>query len=339
MSSSKQLILLGLMGKTESTYAGGGALSAATDGILMRQAAEAKRTYRVAGARPFQIASAGPGRRVKPGGRIITFPLSQEFRGPQTAYSGSAFLPDGLHTMMLVSGHSATFSAAPTPQWTFAPISGPTWTSLVAEGYSRGQKWPMIGGYADWGFMVDVEQEATYWDFPISAMLSAEATDVAAPNITWYDGSKLPPEPAGVTVTMGLFTAGIVSKITGAKNQNIFPRGAITSAGRLAGFGMGRSRRFEVVVEFEGASLTVADPWSAAGTINPYELQNNSKPQLLEFFVNPGVQYNRWKFSAPQAYCTDVEEIGNEAAAMWRATFECAVSAPGVNDDYTVLVN
>ncbi|HEV8616186.1 MAG TPA: hypothetical protein VGU22_11905, partial [Methylomirabilota bacterium] len=246
---------------------------------------------------------------------------------------------DGLHTMMLVSGHSATFSAAPTPQWTFAPISGPTWTSLVAEGYSRGQKWPMIGGYADWGFMVDVEQEATYWDFPISAMLSAEPTDVAAPNITWYDGTKLPPEPGGVTVTMGLFTAPIVSKITGAKNQNIFPRGAITSAGRLAGFGMGRARRMEVVVEFEAGVLHTSSPWTTASLINPYELQNQSQGVLLEFQVNPSVQYNRWKFSAPQAYCTGVEEIGNEAAALWRATFECAVSAPGAQDDYTCLVN
>lgn len=338
MSSLKQLILLGLMGKTEGTYAGGGALSATTDGILMRQQAEAQRSFRTSGARAFQIASGGPGRRVRPGGRIITFPLSMEFRGRQAAYSGTDFLPDGLHTMMLVSGHSATFSAAPTPQWTFAPISGPTWSSLVAEGYSRGQKWPMIGGYADWSFLVDVEQDATYWDFPISAIQSAEATDVAAPNITWYDGSKLPPEPAGVTVTMGLFTAGIVSKITGGKNQSIFPRGAITSAGRLAGFGMGR-RRFEVVVEFEEASLTTGDPWSAAGTINPYELQNNAKTQLLEFFVNPGVQYNRWKFTAPQAYCTNVELFNNEMAAMVRATFECAVGAPGLSDDYQVTVN
>lgn len=339
MSSSKQLILLGMMGKLEGAYAGGGALSATTDGILMRQAAEAQRSYRTSGARPFQVASGGPGRRVRPGGRIITFPLSMEFRGRQAAYSGTDTLPDGLHTMMLVSGHTAAFNAAPTPQWLFTPTSGPTWSSLVAEGYSRGQKWPMIGGYADFGFEVDVANDATFWDFPISAMLSAEATDVAAPSITWYDGSKLPPEPAGVTVTMGLFTAGVVSRITGRKNQNIFPRGAITAAGRLAGFGMGRARRFEVVVEFEALALTTADPWSAAGTINPYELQNTAKGVLLEFTVNPSVQYNRWKFSAPQAYCTNVEEIGNEAAALWRATFECAVSNPGANDDYTVLVN
>jgi len=331
----------------EATYASGGSLVAGTDGILM--AKEALMTYDWAskGERIPAVGSGAPWLRVAPRGRVVKFPVEIEARGAGAAYSASV-VPLDSHVLLQMAGHTAAGSfAGGSEKWTYTPFSGPPpYSSGFFSAYSRGQLWPIVGAYADFAFTLE-KAGIPHFLFTVDGRLDVSPTDVAVPAIT-YNSTVFPPEGVGIALTIGSYTPGKVRKIEFKKKLSIHPRldisGPAPALGHI-GFGVGR-RDAELIIELEEDTLTVAAPWSGATTLNPYEMQAGGygtlaaqPPTVNIAFTVGSVQYNKWTFTAPQAFLIDVKEGKDGEAATVTLTYQLTTSTPTANDDYNIVFN
>src|SRR5260370_10455608 len=223
MSSKKQVLLLGLLGKLEAAYGGGGTLATATDGILMDKEALMAYEWAFKGERMPAIARGAPFQRVAPRGRVVKFPIEIEPRGAGAAYT-AAVVPLDSHVLLQLAGHAAAGSfVGGSEKWTYTPFSGPPpWSSGFFSAYSRGQLWPVVGGYADFAFTLE-KAGIPHFIFTVDGRLDTSPTDVALPAIT-YNTTLFPPEAGGLALTIGSYTPGKVRKVDFKKKQLIHPR-------------------------------------------------------------------------------------------------------------------
>lgn len=336
MSSVKQVNVFGLIGKTpeDSGYGSGvAALSTANDGWLLAKEAIMKIHYADLGERALAAGGGGPLPRNVPSGSYVEAPFESEFKGiAPTAYAAGVTPPNEIHRGLLLAGHSATFSSSPTPQWTYAPVAPvPTYSSGGLQAYSRGQIWTLAGAYCDWGFTIGGPDEV-HFTFPLKALMSADPTDIALPAITYAGATVLPPKATSIALAIGSWTAGspVVRKITGKMQRVIQGRNNVNGSG-YAGFGPGR-HKLELDIEVESAALATYNAYSQ------WRAQNAGAGVNITFTVG-SVQYNRFTFTAPQAKFVDVQESADGPAALWTLKFECDVSSPVNNDDYSILIN
>jgi hypothetical protein len=296
------------------------------------------------GERMPSVASGAPFQRVAPRGRVVKFPVEIEMRGAGAAYSASV-VPLDWHVLAQLSGHTAIGSfGAGLEKYTYTPFSGPPYSSGFFSAYSRGQLWPIVGAYAD--LTITMEKAGIpHALFAVDARLDTTPTDVALPAIT-YNSTLYPPEGVGIALTIGTYNVPKVRKIEFKKKQVIHPRidlsGAAPALGH-AGYGMGR-RDAELVIEIEEDTLATVAPWHTATTINPYEMMAGGAgtlaaqpPQMAVVFTVGGTQYNRWIFTANQAYLMDVKEGVDGSAAIVTLTFQLTPSTPTANDDYSIV--
>src|SRR5690606_14611283 len=128
-----------LLAKVEASYAAGGSVAPATDGILLAEPAEMAIDYVHDGARGRANGTTGTLKRAGPSGRFGDVTFSIEGRGRGSAYGASA-LPE-VNALLRASGHSATVVATPGSETvTYAPVSDKAnFASAVLGGYARGQ--------------------------------------------------------------------------------------------------------------------------------------------------------------------------------------------------------
>ena len=337
MSSQKLLNIYGLLLKLEPSYNGGGTVVVGTDGQGLLDPAEAEVSYLHDGARIAQAPGTGNSfRRLAPSGRDFKLRYRVEGRGAGVAYSASVFPPDA-HVGLRASGHSVTtVVTGGVESQTYAPLSlnDATWPSAVGEAYARGQKYPFQAAYCDMSW--EIEGPGTMvFEFPLSAIQTALPTDVAVPSITYSALATTPPKAESMVWTFGNFTAGIVRNAKFSKGQTISgPRLNQNNQGH-SGFSMG-GRNPTLEVTLEAVALTTADPWTAAGTFNPYGLRDTAKQIPVSMVLGPSGVYNRIKFNAALAQVVDVKEASDGPTALWTVTFECKPSSPILSDDYSL---
>lgn len=332
MSSSKNTIVYGILAKTpEATYATPLALVAGSDGAMMSEEAMIQSDYAFGGRRARPPASGGLFKNVPPTGRFGNFTAKFEPRGLGVLYSASAFPPD-IHHFMRMSGHSAVFSGGVgTEIITYSPVST-GFNSGTIEGYGRGEKAPMAGCYADFGFTIDGPGIPSY-EYDVLGIAGTVETDVALPAIT-YNNATQPPTGVSVALNLGLFTAGKVYRIAFKKNLERQIRNNINGTG-IAGYACG-DRSPSLEIELEAETLTTTGPWNAAGTLNPYMLRDSGTPVNITFIVGT-VQYNRWRWTGAQCICVKAEKGNQGPVATWKMTFDVCTSTPVADDDYTVI--
>jgi hypothetical protein len=337
MSAPKLLNIYGLLQKLEPSYNGGGAVTAAADGQWLLDPGEAEVSYLHDGARIAQAPGSGNSfKRLAPSGRDFKLRYRAEARGSGVAYSASVFPPD-VHVGMRMAGHSVTTDVTGgAEKQTYAPLSlnDATWPSAVGEAYTRGQKYPFQAAYSDMSWEIDGPGTMVF-EFPVSAIQTALPTDVVCPAITYQALTVTPPKAESMVWTFGSFTAGIIRSAKFSKNQTISgPRLNQNNLGH-SGFSMGgRNPTLEVVLE--AVALTTADPWSAAGTLNPYGLRDTAKAIAISMVLGPSGVYNRVKFNAAQAQVVDVKESADGPTALWTISFELKPSSPILSDDYSI---
>jgi hypothetical protein len=319
VSADKLITLYGLLVKTEASYGAGGAVAAGTDGVLLMEPADMTIGYVHAGERGKAPGSGGQLKRGAQSGQFGETSFKVEGRGRGTAYGASA-LPE-LHALMRLSGHSATVDASiGAEKVTYAPVSAKAdFASAVAEGYARGQKYPLTGIYGDFGFSIDGPGFIVF-EFPISGLIGIP-TDVSVPAIT-YIGAD-PPKAESIGLTIGAWSP-VVRSLKFNANRKRSPRANVNNPGHQ-GFNMGgRAPQLEIVVE--AAPLATFDPFTARKNATPYAV-------ALEV---GSTQYNRIGFTAAQAQIADVAEGADEDAALWTLTMPCSPTTPIANDDYQV---
>lgn len=333
-ATPKQTIVYGMLAKTpEATYATPLSLVAGSDGALLAVESVITGDYVYDGKRQSSAGSTGLLKYVPPTGRFGHAPVKIEPRGLGSAYSAALFPPDS-HHFMRMSGHAAAFSGgAGSEQILYTPVSS-GFASGTLEGYGRGEKAPMAGCFADFGFTID-QPSIPIFDFDVLGVANVVETDVALPGIT-YNNVTQPPTATSVVLTIGNYTGAGAYKIDFKKNLTRQIRHNINGLG-ISGYACG-DRAPTLTIEIEADVLTVALPWTGAATINGYMLKDSAQPIVLSFQVGT-VQYNKWKFQANQAICTKAVKGNSGPVATWTLTFVCAVSAPTLDDDYSVLWN
>jgi hypothetical protein len=317
VSALKLVTLYGLLIKLEASYNAGGGVAAATDGVLLMEPADLSIGYVHEGERGRAPGSGGRLRRGRPSGKFGETTLKVEGRGRGSAYGASA-LPE-VHALMRLSGHNAVVdSTLSSEKVTYTPASAlADFGSGVAEGYARGQKYPLTGIYADFGFTIDGPGFLVF-EFPISGLVGTVA-DASVPAIT-YSGAE-PPKAVSIALTIGAFSP-VVRSVSFKANRKRSARADVNAPGHK-GFSMG-SREPEMEIVVEAAALATFDPYAARDQATQY---------AVELTVGD-TQYNRMKFTAAKAQIANVVDGEDEETALWTLTMPLAPSTPVANDDY-----
>lgn len=322
MSSQKLATIFGALGTLESSYDSGGALSAATDGILMREETLLTVDPIVEGGRGRAPAGMGTLTRSNTGGLKgdITIPI--EGRGQGSAYATAADEVPDLHNILRAAGHDAAFV---TDTWNFTPQgwdgTTPAFDSLVMELYGRGEKYAMQAAYATVGFEVEL---GGYMNWACQLMgLASNPVDAALPSITY---NTTEPAKALAGLSVGLFTT--------AKWRSIeFTQARTIGARSLYGFAPGyRAPQFTVQVE---ATPLVGGVGHTAGGLDPWALREQSTGVALALQVG-SVAGNTFDFAASNAQCISIAQEEEDGVAMWRLGFALAQSDLVSADDYTL---
>lgn len=319
----KLVTLFGLLLKTEASYNAGGALSTPSDGVLLMEPAKMPYSYAHEGERGRAPGNGGRLRRGRPSGLHTEFEVKVEGRGRSDLYSATNIASD-LHNLLRISGHSATLDATlGAEKYTFAPVSDVAqMASGVAEGYARGQKYPMQGLYATWGWEIDGPGFMVH-TFNLSGLVSLPA-DASVPAIAYLDTD--PPKAVNVGLTLGGWAGGVVRSASFTQGRSKSARANINSAGHQ-GFAPG-GREPEIKVTIEAVALA---------TFNPYQLRDAGT--VIDFGLAVGnVKYNIQDFKAPRCQIVGVEEGEDENTATWELTLQPYASTPGALDDYTFIL-
>ena len=324
----KSLNEWGVLVKEEGSYGGGGSPSASTDGVLVNERPDVDMGYLHDGARRGETGPMSQGLQgVKKSGRQGTVSLIHEAAGGGAAYSAS--VKPSVHTLLSLAGFDATLDAsAGTEKYTYTPGDG---ASGVAELYTREQMVTLTGMLADLTVGAD-GPEVPVWEFAVSALAALPVEDTV-PAITYP--SIMPPKAESMVLTMGDFASAVVRRHSLTLGRVLQQRADQNSGGH-AGFKAGAIVPvLEVDIEAEDF---VADPYHAAGGINPYQLAELATALDLSWQYG-SEQYNRFKFTAPAAQLEPIGEGEDGPAGLWTLRFMLMPTTPGAKDGLEIVAD
>lgn len=330
VATEKYIITHGLLAKApESSYGAGGAL-VGTDAILTEERAEVTPIFNTDGERNPASGQGGRFPKVGPGGRHADFQVSVLGRGSNAAYSAILF-PDDVHEFLLASGHAVTTDlTASAESQTYDPVTAQD-ASFHAEAYTRNEKFTLVGGLCSMSFVID-GPTFTRFDFASIAIMDVVPAEGAVPALTI--ASHQPPKAESLALNIGDFLIPRVKGVRFNQNINLQKRNDVNAASGFAGVGQGfRNPILEIDIE---ATALVGSPFHTTAGIDPYALWEAATQLPISFDVG-SVQYNRWKFIAAQAQLINVTKAEEGEIALWTLEFGLAQTAPGADDDYSLV--
>ena len=325
--------VIGFLAKEEADYGTAETLSNTADGINPYigdgdPAPPESYDYVFAGNIGRAAGNLAPQRRTTPNGRFRTGSVQVLPKGFGTAYSAGVTPPREVHRMLKGSGLDATYSASPTPQWTYTPtLHGTTFTSLTLRQFAQGMQFDQAGVLCDWSF------ETQGLGVPVFTFnwrgVGVLPTDVATPAITIDSPSVIPPVASAIVGNIGAFTTATIRRVAFRLGRNVeTARVAQNLAGGHAGFIPGGIAP-ELELEIERPTLATfnAESELASATSRAVDVQFGA------------TQYNRWKLSMPQAQLVSVAPGAEGSLATVVLTYRGFASTPTTNDALSVLFN
>lgn len=324
----KTLKKWGVLAGLETTYNDGTAVAANADGLLVLEQPTPRVAYANEGMRRGETGPMAVGLlNVPPSGAMVEdLTLIHEAAGYGAAYSAANF--PSCHVPLVAAGFDPTLDDTGSAEsYTYILGDG---GSLAAEIYTRQQMYALDGCYTD--LLIEADgPEIPVWSFPVFGLITIP-TESAVPSITSYNNIA-PPKAVSMTITMGLFGSAVVRQFSLALNRTVEPRLDQNGAGH-AGFSTGVvSPELTTIIE---ADTFVADPYHAAGGINPYELIANATALALVLTVG-SVQYNKYTITAPQAQLKPLGEDEDGPTALWELTWRLPPSAPHLLDNFDIV--
>lgn len=320
MSANKTLNQWGVVVKDEVAY-GDGTATALTDGVLVVEMPETDLDYVHDGSRGRNPAGGGQLISVGQAGRGGTFQLQTQMMLP-SAFTGDPIT--SLDELIRWCGFEDTTVLDTSREYTPLPEGLESGSVVV---YKQGQEYDFAGVYGTFGFAFD-GPEVPLWTFDMVGIGSLP-TDLAMPTVvyTTHLGSTVPGKALNLSLTLGAVTTLKLRSAEFALNRETSPRADDNSAGGHAGYTLGnRDPRLTVVVEAE-----------ALTTLDPYTLAEGSTTQDTHFTIAQGSR--AWKFQLPQGEVVSVEDGEDGATALWEIEIAGRVSAPGLQDDISILCN
>jgi hypothetical protein len=336
---AKLLHVIGLTGKTESTYGVSSSPTTTADGVQLQFTEKNVTTpftidYAFDGDLGPGVGSLGSMVRVAPSGRSVKGDLPTRARPGGAAYSSSVV--PSIHALLKAAGFDGTVTTTGgSEKWAYTPtVPGTGYASLSANLYSMGELMPVLGLLAD--LKVDFANPAPpIWTFMTSSILSALPTDVAAPSITYPLQTVAPPLASSVALTLGSLTSANAAVISGsfALKRVIEPRVILSASGAHLGFVPG-ARQPELTVTLEQTALT-GSAGTAAATFDPYNLRDLALQVsvLLQFGT---AQYNKYKFAMTQMQVISATPANNGPTACTTLVLRAPVTTATANDDLTI---
>lgn len=269
-----------------------------------------------------------PQRRTTPNGRFRQGTIQVLPKGLGTAYSASAFAPNEVHRLLKASGLDATYSASPTPQWTYTPTAhGTTFTSLTLRQFAQGSQFDQTGCLLDWSFETQ-GLGVPVWTYNWRGVASAPS-DQSMPAMTLQATSIIPPVASAIVGNIGAFTTATIRRVAFRLNRNVeTARVAQNLSGGHAGFIPGGMAP-ELELEIERPARATFDPES--------ELASATSRAVDVTFG--ATQYNRWKLSLPQAQLMTVTPGAEGSLATTTMVYRAFASSPTANDFLSLLFN
>ena len=316
----KLALILGALAKLEGSYAAGGTVSTATDGLLLAELADLNEDFAHDGSRAKPPGTSGNLPNVAPAGSFVETTLKAEPRGFGAAYSASNLPPE--HVMMRIAGHDAAITlTGGLEKVVYTPTPGDsTFASALLGLYSRGSLWMLKGAYADWVWGAD-GPKVPLSEYAIKALFTSVA-DASVPSITYPASAVQSPVAANIAFTIGGVSTLVVKKFQFKKNRSLSPRLDMNSGGH-AGFAVGR----------RGPTLEVTIEEPATATYDARAKRRSAVSEALSLTIG-SVQYNRDKLTAPAAQLISVKPSTEETTATLDLVYQLNPSAVGLNDEY-----
>lgn len=325
MSSAKNVVVIGLTGKIETTYNAGSSHSlAGPDSIKPAEFVNVAVEYAFDGARAISPGTFGTNRRVAPSGRTVNFTLPVEGKGRGTAYTSSSDTIPSMQNLLLACGLSGSMGAN---SWSFSPApQNVTPVSLGLELFSKGERLQVSGAYAS--FVVGTDSAAPpLFEYAIQGTAELP-TDFTFPSVVYEADSVQPPnaEPIQLDVNLGgSVTTLKVRSFNFDLQREISPRLDINASSGHAGFAVARRNpRLVVVVEEEALS-----------TLNPESLWSVGTNGTVNMIIGSSAG-NIWKLALNQAQVVGVVPGEDGSAATWELTFDAYPSDSNTDDDFNI---
>lgn len=331
MSSEKIVLQHGLLGKAESTYGGGGSLSASTDGIWTREEVVIDPMYLFDGSRAPSPGTGGPMPRNTPRGRYaqgIRIPIVG--RGAGAAYHNTGpVVPADLDILLRSTGRLRTITNDTKAAYALTNAKA-NWVSAVLGGYAHEELVSLIGFYSSMGYTIDGMGEWLF-EFSGSAGISAVPSDQAVPTITYQNPGTLPIVTDAITITLGLYLVAKLRRATYSDGRQI--TGPFRRASGGVGFGLSRyDPRLKVLIE---ATPMPGSPYNATTGLQPYELYERRTALAVSIDAGTGgaSNWNRIKHSLAQAQISaPPKKVNDDGVACWEIEFQGPQSAPAAED-------
>ena len=272
--------------------------------------------------------SLAPQKRTTPNGGFRAGQFKTLPKGAGSAYSGSAFPPNEVHRWLQGAGYTATYSATPTPQWTYTPTATGTVPShLTVRQFMQGSQWDQAGVQADFSYETQ-GLGVPVWTFDWRGV-KVSPTDVSLPSITYQATSVIPPVASAVVSSINAVTTLTIRKVAFKRNRsNSTARIAQNLSGGHAGFIFGRySPEWEIEIERP-----------ARATFDPEALQAAATSIALSVQFG-GTQYNKWTHSTAQGQIISVQPGNDGGLATVTFTVRGHASTPSANDAESILFN
>ena len=325
--------IIGFLAKEESVYGTAETLSNSTDGLNPYigdgdPEAPAALEYVYDGALGRSAMTLAPQRRTTPTGRARQGSIQVLPKGLGSAYSVSAMPPNEVHRLLKASGLDATYSASPTPQWTYAPTAAGTgYTSLTLRQFAQGSQFDHTGVLMDMSFETQ-GLGVPVFTFSYRGIASLPA-DQSQPTITVQATTVIPPVASAIVGNIGAFTSATIRRVAFRLNRSVdTARVAQSIAGGHAGFVPGVIEP-ELEIEIERPTRATFDPESelASGFARAVDVTFGS------------TQYNRWKVSLAQAQLSAVTPGAEGPLATVTLVYRGFASTPTATDHCAFLFN
>lgn len=327
MSAGKLLTRYGVAGTIETVYGDGTGPTLLQDGLIPMEIPEVDLEYIHDGMRG-RSPTGGQLTRVAQSGLAASLNLVTHCYNPGIAYAAAVY--PSVHDLLRMAGFDATGDFTPASEnWDYTPITDQaSLESGSLEVYNRGQQYDMAGVYGNLVIAADGPVIPT-WTFELQG-LGTLPTDIALPAITYINFAAGKPGKAvsiGLSIDPGTpWTGAVLRSFEFNMGRDLAPRADDNSTGH-AGFTPGdRDPRLTLLIE--EVPLT---------TFSPYSLRDLGTE--IDVSIGPigSGQYDQYTLNCAQMQIVEVNDAEDGPTAMWEIELAAGVSAPGSEDDVSLL--
>jgi hypothetical protein len=319
MSADKSIELSGLMTREEvGGYGVFPSLSVSTDGTQVAEAPVLTMAFLDDGDRPNAQGTLDRQRKSPPSGRTATLPAVMEAKGTGGAVYSASVVPPDVHPYLKASGWLATFSASPTPNWTYSLNQAITGlTSLGFAAFAGGERYNVRGAFGSMALAIESGVSARF-TFTVTGILDTPTDDTISTTIVYPSLAIVPPKCEAIGMTIGNFAVPKILRASLDMARTVTPYRNLNVAG---GVGINPGRRVPVWRVSLHKTQLVGAPFHTTSGLNPYELvmpTDGSAPPLVSIGATIGtVQYSRFRISSPQCQVLSVTPSSDGSAATW----------------------